>query len=141
MTTEFFYLNKMFRSQDIYIFEFLGNLQTSKSVISSLTLLYIRSYTFDCFFRILGSIWTKFGQIFVRLMTNVSNYILPQLWRLKTISKPFYDFDKTIIWWVLKCFSRWCSSFLVDSAHIFKKVKKQKVIKSSFWIFCGRLVN
>ena len=53
--------------------------QTSKSVMSSLTLLHIRSETFDYFFRILRNIEMKFEQKKVQLTTNISNSFLALL--------------------------------------------------------------
>ena len=55
----------MFHSQDIQILAFLMNPQTSKSVTSPQILLHIRSFSFDCYFRILGSIKVQFVQILV----------------------------------------------------------------------------
>ena len=56
--------------------------------------MHIRSYTLHCFFRILGSIKKKIGQILVQLMTNNSNFFVTLLQRLQTSSRLFYDFDK-----------------------------------------------
>ena len=39
----------------------------------------------------------KFGQILVCCITNISNMFLAQCWRLKTSSRPFYDFIKMTI--------------------------------------------
>ena len=50
-------------SRYLIFFVFLVNPQTSKSMTSSQTSLHIRSYSFDCFFKILGSIKMKFCQI------------------------------------------------------------------------------
>ena len=36
----------------------------------------------------------KPGQILVCFMTNISNMLLAQWWRLETSSRPFYDFVK-----------------------------------------------
>ena len=36
----------------------------------------------------------KFGQVVVCFMTDISNMFLSQYWRLKTSSRPFYDFIK-----------------------------------------------
>ena len=63
----------MFYSQNIKIFVDLENPETQKSVTPTLTLLHVRSYTFDCFFRRQGSIKKKFDQILVPIM--------PYIWR------------------------------------------------------------
>ena len=47
---------------------------------------------FDGIFRILGSIKMKFGQILVQIVKIIFNLCLAVLWRLETISRPFYDF-------------------------------------------------
>ena len=57
----------------MYMFEFLMYLQTSISGTSLKILLHITCYTFHCFFRILCSIKMKFDQVFLRLMTIISN--------------------------------------------------------------------
>ena len=44
-----------------------------------------------------STIKTKFGQILVYCMKNISNMFLAQCRRLKTSSRPFYDFFKTKI--------------------------------------------
>ena len=59
----FLFEEKMFCSQDVEIFVLLVNPQTSKSVMSSEILLLIKTYTSFCFFVILNSIKTKFGQM------------------------------------------------------------------------------
>ena len=45
------------------------------------TKLHIRSYNFNCFFIILGSIKIKFAQILMQIMTNISNLFLAVLRR------------------------------------------------------------
>ena len=72
------------------------------------TKLHIRSYNFNCFFIILGSIKIKFAQILMQIMTNISKLFLAVLRRQRTSSKPFYDFDKMVIWYDLISFSKWC---------------------------------
>ena len=74
---ELFHLNKrlILYSQNIYVFIFLENPETQKSVTSTLTLLDVRSYTFDCFFRNQNSIKKKFEQILVPIMPNISKLI------------------------------------------------------------------
>ena len=66
----------VFCSQDIQIFVLLINPQTSKSETSSNTLLHITSYTFDLFFKMLGSIKMKYDPILLQLMIKISNSIL-----------------------------------------------------------------
>ena len=82
----------MFYSQNIKIFVFLGNSETQKPVTSILTLLHVRSYTLDCFFRSLGSIKKKFDQILVSVVSNISDsfHFIP----FPTSSRRFHDFDK-----------------------------------------------
>ena len=70
------------------------NPQTSKSLKSSYILLHIRSYTFDCFFRVLDSTKIKFGEKSVQIITNISNLFLVLLRRLESSSSPFYDLNK-----------------------------------------------
>ena len=57
----------IFHSQDIQIFLFLVNSQTSKSVTSLQISLHIRSYFFNCFFKILGKIKMEFCQKLAQL--------------------------------------------------------------------------
>ena len=73
---------------------FSQHFQTSKSVTSLKALIYIRSYTLDCFFVILGSIKMEYDQILVWLMTKISNSFLPLMWRLETSFRHFCDFGK-----------------------------------------------
>ena len=83
-------------SQHIQIFMFLVNPKTSKSVTSLKALIYIRSYTLDCFFIILGSIKMEYDQILVWLMTKTSNSFLPLMWRLENSFRYFCDFGKIV---------------------------------------------
>ena len=73
------------------------NPQILKPVTSSQALLHIKSYSFDCLFRILRSIKMKFGQILVQLMTNIFSLFLTLLWRLETSPKSFYGFSEMTI--------------------------------------------
>ena len=87
----------MFYSQDIQLLMILINSkssQTSKSVTSSQSLMYIRKYTFDYSFRILGNDKMKFGQIVEQLMANISNLFLALLICLNTSSLSFHNFGK-----------------------------------------------
>ena len=59
--------------QNIYIFVFLVNLQTSKYVMPAFTLLKIRSYFFDCFFRSLGSTKKEFVHISEPIIRKICN--------------------------------------------------------------------
>ena len=79
---------------DIYIFVFLLNLHTSKSVKA---LLHNGSYNYAYLFWIVSTIQMKFGQILVCCMASISNKFLAQCWRLLTSSRPFYDFLKMTI--------------------------------------------
>ena len=54
------------------------------------------SYIFDYFFRALGGIKIKIGQVLVQLMANIFSLLLPKLRRPKTFRR-FYDFDKMIV--------------------------------------------
>ena len=87
----------MFCFQDIYIFKYLVNPQTSKSVTSAWTVLRIRSDTYNCFFRVLGSISMKLGQILLQYMTDISNLFLVLLWGLGASCRPFNDFIKMTV--------------------------------------------
>lgn len=59
--------------------------QASKCATSLKILLHFRSYTCDCFFRILGSIKMKSP-----IMAHISNSSLAHLLRLETNSSPLY---------------------------------------------------
>ena len=82
---------KVFCSRDVKMFMFSVISETSKMGRSSYVLPQIRSYTFDCFFRILG-INMKLDQKLVRLIRNNSIFLLALLPFL-----PFYDFEKIAI--------------------------------------------
>ena len=49
------------------------------------------------FFLILSPTKMKLGQILVCYLTNISNMVLAQYWRLETSSRPFYDLIKMTI--------------------------------------------
>ena len=66
----------MFRSHNIQIFLFLKNAETLKYATSSETQVLFKNYTFDCFFRVIGSIKMKFAQVLVQRMTNISSLFL-----------------------------------------------------------------
>ena len=68
-----------------------------KIVTSSKVLLHNVSYTCAYSFWILSPIKMKFGQILVCCMTNISNMLLAECWRLETSSRLFYDFIKMTI--------------------------------------------
>ena len=127
---------KMFHSQDIQIFMFLVN---PKFVASSKTLLHFRPYTFDCFFRIHGSIKMRFGQVLVWLMAKPWNFILVLLWRLETCSEPFYNFMK----WHCKelIFSRLCLLFFNCFIALFQRSKKPQTHHDWFLMNYWRVVN
>ena len=69
----------MFHSPDIYL---LWNPQISKSATPSSMVLNNGSYSFACFFGILGTIKMKFGQIPVYFIINISEMFFGQCWRL-----------------------------------------------------------
>ena len=77
------------------IFALLMNSQMSKicDVILDITA-YQQWYCFDCFFRILGSIKMKFGQIIVQITANIFSLSFAQLGRLETSFTFFCDFEK-----------------------------------------------
>ena len=52
------------------------------------------SCTYAYFFWILSTIKMKFDQILVCYMTNISNMLLTECWRLETSLRLFYDFIK-----------------------------------------------
>lgn len=91
-------------------------------------------------FRVPGSIWMKFGHIFVQLMKNISNSFLPLLLRLKTSFRPFYDFDTMAVECNLIIFGWWCLKFLIVLVHTVKKVKILQVHPKHF-INCGKSIN
>ena len=104
----------------------------------------IRSYSFDCFFRILSCIKMKLGQILVQLMTTrnetwsyilvelmttIFNWSLPLVWRLETSSRFFFDFEKIAsINFQLIMFN----NFNPLSAH-FQKSKIPQLFRVGFW--------
>ena len=63
----------------------------------------------------------KFGQILVCCMTNISNMILAQCWRLETSSRPFYDLIKIKILRGLVIFNSWHLPFLNVPYSLFQK--------------------
>ena len=77
------------------IFALLMNPQMSKicDVILDITA-YQQWYCFDCFFRILGNIKMKFGQIIVQITANIFSLSFAQLGRLETSFIFFCDFEK-----------------------------------------------
>ena len=80
--------------QNVSIFEFLLNPQTSKFETLWTTLLHTRSSAFEYFFRTAGSIRKKFSQLLVLIRPSISNSFLYLLWRIETSCSSFYDFDK-----------------------------------------------
>ena len=111
----------MFCSQDVEIFVFLWKLQISKFVTSSWVLLHNSSYTDAYFFWILSPIKIKFGQILVCSMTNISNMLLVECWRLETSPRLFYDFIKMAIQKDLAVFNDWHIPFLIVIYSPFQK--------------------
>ena len=112
-------------------FLFLVNWRTSKPVISPLTLLHIRTYTFHCFSRSLRSFKIKYGLIFVQFMKSI-NLILAILQWLETGSRPCYEFDKIVVGCKLFIFR--CLAFSIVPVHTSKRVKNTKLITIDFWL-------
>ena len=107
-------------------FRFLCYYESTNFKIYSEGLLH-RSY-----FRIVGNIKIKLGQIEVQLMTTISSLLCAQLWRLETSSRSVYNRNK------MEIDSRWCLLFLMVSVPTFKRVKTT----NSVWlvlIICVRL--
>ena len=132
----------MARSRDIYIFVFFWSLQISKSVTSSQTLLHNGSYTFVYFFGILSTIKTKFGQILVYLIKNISNLFLAQSWDWKLVSGYFIILMK---WW----YNEICQFLVVDIYHfqfslMYSPFQKNETLESGHnWFLSNwsRLLN
>ena len=123
----------MFCSQDICIFVLLAILQIWKSTTTIQTLMYIGSYTFNYFFRILCSVKMTFSQILVlTLSSNVKN---------GNYLQPFYDFHKLTTQQLLLIFSWWRSLFLIVSVNSFKRVNNLKLIIFAIWLIvvCWRI--
>ena len=114
-----------------YVSVFLVNWWTSKPVISPLTLLHIRTYTFHCFSRSLRSFKIKYGLIFVQFMKSI-NLILVILQWLETGSRPCYEFDKIVVGCKLFIFR--CLAFSIVPVHTSKRVKNTKLITIDFWL-------
>ena len=131
----------MFRSGDIEIFMFLWYLQTSKFLTSSQVLLHNASYTYAYFFWILSPIKMKFGQILVCCMTNISNIILAECWRLKTSSRLFHDFIKITIQQDLAVFNGWHIPFLIVVYSPFQKKFNTGILAYLVMSNWGRLLN
>ena len=78
------------------------NPQTLKYWPSSLTLLYIRSYTFDCFFRSLCRLKKEFGQIKESIKSQAYKiFKLSELWVPWGVAgyKSQYEFNSTTCLW------------------------------------------
>ena len=65
----------------------------------------------------------KYHQNEIYCMTNISNMFLAQCWRLKTSSRPFYDFIKMTIKQGLAIFIVDIYHFYLSLIHLFKKMK------------------
>ena len=86
----------MFRSQDIYIFVILINSQSSKSMTRH-THYYTLEVTLSLvFFRTIGIIKMKLGQISVHFLTNHFSLLLTLLLKMETSSRTFYRFQKMV---------------------------------------------
>ena len=66
----------------------------------------------------------KFGQILSCCTTNISNLFLVQYWRLKTSSRPLYDFIQMTIQRHPAIFSSWHLSFLIIPYSPFQKCER-----------------
>ena len=136
---EIFYLKKkLFCFQDTLIFLFFMNPQTFKFMTSSKTLLHIKKYVFCCFSWMLLSTEMKLGEMLVKLMINISNIFLVQLWSLEAGSRPFYDFQKLLISWRQFIFSCWWLTILIATVHTIKRTKNVKLIISC-WVIATSL--
>ena len=94
----FLYEGKMFHSQNVEFHAFCKSTNFNFcGIIMSFAVLFDKIYTFDYFFRILGSIKIKLGQILLQLMANIFNSFLAPLWRLEISFKPFYGFDNVVL--------------------------------------------
>ena len=120
---------------------YLWNSHISKSVTSSQELLCNKSYTYGYFFSILNTVKMKFGLILVCCMTNISNMFLTQCWRLKTSSRPFYDFFKMIIQPDMAIFNSWHVPFINVPYSPFQK--NETLESWHNWLFSNlsRLLN
>ena len=56
-------------------------------------------------------------------MTNISNMVLVECWRLKTSSRSFYDFIKMTIYRDLVIFNSWHLPFLIVGYSHFQKAE------------------
>ena len=101
----------------LFVCLFLTIPQTSKPVTHYWTLEVTLS---SCFFRTLGSIKRKLGQMIMHLTTNTSNLLKLYCGDWKQISSPF---------------SRLCLPFLIVSVRFFKRVKDSKPIILGFWLW------
>ena len=79
------------------------------------------SYAYGYFFWILSNIKMKFGQILVCWMRNISNMFSTQCWRLKTSSRPFYDFIEITILRNVAISNSWYLPFLIAPYLSFQK--------------------
>ena len=104
---------------DFHIFHESRNFKICQVIIN------INPYTFDYFFRVPVSIKINIGHILVKFMTNISNLFLPQLWRLETSSRPFYNFDKIAVQ---------CDLLIFDWCCLSKRIKIHELIMISFFI-------
>ena len=86
----------IFCSRDIKVSVFLWNLRFQN---------LWRHHKHWYFFWILSTIKIKFGQILVYFVANICNMFLTQSRRMKTNSRPSYDFNEVIILQDLSIFS------------------------------------
>ena len=78
-------------------------------------------YIYPYLFWILSPAKMKLGQILVCCLTNISNLVLGQCWRLETSPRPFYDFIKMTIGQDMAIFNSWHLPFLIVPYSPFQK--------------------
>ena len=137
----------MFLSWDTQIFVFLLNLQISKYVMPSQTLLHNGTYIFSNFFGILRSIKMKFlYQIIVYLTASISNMFLVQFWGMKTSSRLIDPFKKN------ETLETWYNLLLSNWSRLLNKLKRawdlapllqiiQKISKKYYFYFIYQLTK
>ena len=77
---------------------------------------------------------TQFGQMLMCCVTNISNTLLAQCYRLETSPRSFYDFIKMTIWQDLAIFNSWCLPFLIVSYSPFQKMKHWNPDIIGYWV-------
>ena len=122
---EIFHLKKkLYFVLKIFRFLFCMNPQTTKIMMSSYTLLYIRKYNLECF-------WWNISITYELLTSNIFSL---QFWSLETSSRTLMIFKTMVISWGQFIFSSWMVSILIATVHTFKKTKNLKLIRINFWV-------